>query len=46
MNLTPMALAIARAFGRQPLNIASAAWLWFEWSRDARGNPVSYRWRI
>ena len=45
MKLNPIALALARAFGRQTMHIESAAWLWFEWARDGRGNLVSYRWK-
>ena len=43
--MKPIPLAVARAFGRQVLNIESAAWLWFDWTRDARGNLVKYQWK-
>ena len=45
MNLTPIAIALARAFRRQPMNIESAAWLWFQWTRLPNG-ALSYRWLV
>ncbi len=44
MRLTPIALAVAVAYGRQRNVIESAAWLWFDWTRDRDGR-LAYRWK-
>lgn len=45
MRLTPIVFAVAGAYGRQIIGVESAAWLWFEWSRD-RSGQLTYRWRL
>lgn len=45
MNLTPIAVALARAFVRQPMKIESAAWMWFQWERHPKLG-LTYRWLI
>ncbi len=44
MRLTQIALSIAGAYGQQRNAVESAAWLWFEWTRDRDGR-LAYRWR-
>ena len=45
MKFTPIALSIAVAYGQQINRVESAAWLWFDWTRDRDGRLV-YRWRL
>lgn len=44
MRITPIAFAVAGAYGMQRNVVESAAWLWFEWGRD-RAGQLTYRWR-
>ena len=45
MKLTPIALAVALAYGQQRAVIESAAWIWFEWTRE-KGGRLTYRWKL
>lgn len=41
----PIQLALMAAYGVTIIHVASAAWLWFEWTRSANG-ALTYRWRL
>ena len=44
MKLTTITLVVAGVYGLQRNAVESAAWLWFDWSRDRVGR-LAYRWR-
>ena len=45
MKYTPIAYAIAAAYGKQFDFIYSAAWMWFEWTQENDGR-LTYRWKL
>jgi len=46
MKLSALAIALAQVYGVHRSRLHSAAWLWFDWTRDRQGRPVSFRWRF
>jgi len=44
MKLTPLSIALAQAYGITRPRLHSAAWLWFDWTRDKHGRTVSFSW--
>jgi len=46
MKLTLLSIALAHAYGITQSHLHSAAWLWFDWTRDKQRRPVSFRWKF
>jgi hypothetical protein len=46
MKLTILSIALGQAYGIMRPCIHSAAWLWFDWTRDKLRRPVSFRWKF